>query len=249
MAQQLHGNAAVVLDDAGETLAQPPQSPATDAPGTDDHERLARAVSLVGSRLGNLSVNIADTSGTVGDVAADLAAEAEAFHELTGSLKQIADTSADAASVAREAVGSAASVRDGLSDTATSIESAMSMAIRDIQDMAQSSTEVSGEFDAVVGQLSEVYGFSESIKDIATETQMLAINAGIMAAHAGDAGRGFAVVAESVRQLAGQTERVSRDIITRLEKLSASVEVLQKTEPIQFGKGGGSRRAFRNDRR
>ncbi|WP_193178062.1 methyl-accepting chemotaxis protein [Oricola nitratireducens] len=228
MAQQLHGNAAAVLDDADGPVARPPENFTADAPDVDGHERLAHAVSLVGSRLGNLSVNIADTSGTVGDVARDLAAEAEAFHELTGSLRQIADTSADAASVAREAVGSAASVRDGLSDTATSIENAMSVAIRDIQDMARSSNEVSGEFDAVVGQLSEVYGFSESIKDIATETQMLAINAGIMAAHAGDAGRGFAVVAESVRQLAGQTERVSRDIITRLEKLSASVEVLQK---------------------
>jgi hypothetical protein len=56
----------------------------------------------------DLSVNIADTSGTVGDVAKDLATEAQAFHELTGSLRQIAETSADAASVAREAVGSAA---------------------------------------------------------------------------------------------------------------------------------------------
>jgi methyl-accepting chemotaxis protein len=139
MAQQLHGNAAAVLDDADGPVARPPENFTADAPDVDGHERLAHAVSLVGSRLGNLSVNIADTSGTVGDVARDLAAEAEAFHELTGSLRQIADTSADAASVAREAVGSAASVRDGLSDTATSIENAMSVAIRDIQDMARSS--------------------------------------------------------------------------------------------------------------
>lgn len=197
-------------------------------PQPDDSDKLARAVSLVGARLGSLSVNIADTSGTVGDVASDIAREAEEFHALTGSLRQIASTSSDAAAVAREAVQSAAAVRDGLSDTATSIENAMSVAVRDITDMAQSSNEVFGEFEAVVGQLKEVYGFSESIQGIATETQMLAINAGIMAAHAGEAGRGFAVVAESVRQLAGQTEQVSRDIISRLRNLSASVEVLQR---------------------
>ena len=194
----------------------------------DKSAALARAVSLVGARLGSLSVNIADTSGTVDDVAAEIAREAKAFHELTGSLQQIASTSADAATVAREAVRSAADVRDGLSDTASSIESALSGAIRDITDMAQSSTEVFGEFESVVAQLREVYGFSESIQGIATETQMLAINAGIMAAHAGEAGRGFAVVAEAVRGLSRQTEQVSRDIISRLQKLSASVEVLQK---------------------
>ncbi len=194
----------------------------------EDSAKLARAVSLVGARLGSLSVNIADTSGTVTEVASDIDREAKAFHELTGSLQQIASTSADAATVAREAVGSAAAVRDGLTDTAASIENALSMALQDINDMARSSSDVFGEFEAVVGQLKEVYGFSESIQGIATETQMLAINAGIMAAHAGEAGRGFAVVAESVRQLAGQTEQVSRDIISRLQKLSASVDILQK---------------------
>jgi len=227
MAHSSFGNAALDsgdVDPQAAASAEPESSP--NAP--ENNEKLARAVSLVGSRLGDLSVNIADTSGTVGDVAKDLATEAQAFHELTGSLREIAETSADAASVAREAVGSAAAVRDGLTDTATSIEGALSGAMHDIREMAQSSSEVAGEFDAVAGQLSEVYGFSEAIKNIATETQMLAINAGIMAAHAGDAGRGFAIVAQSVRELAGQTEQVSRDIIARLEKLSASVELLQK---------------------
>jgi methyl-accepting chemotaxis protein len=228
MAHDYYGNAAVVLpqDDDGQAAVPVAATPRASAP--ENNDKLARAVSLVGSRLGSLSVNIADTSGTVGDVAGDLATEAQAFHELTGSLRQIAETSADAASVAREAVGSAASVRDGLTDTAASIESALSGAMHDIREMAQSSSEVAGEFDTVAGQLTEVYGFSEAIKNIATETQMLAINAGIMAAHAGEEGRGFAVVAESVRELAGQTEQVSRDIISRLERLSASVELLQK---------------------
>lgn len=227
MAHSSFGNAAL---DSGDVDPQAAASaePESSQNAPENNEKLARAVSLVGSRLGDLSVNIADTSGTVGDVARDLATEAQAFHELTGSLREIAETSADAASVAREAVGSAAAVRDGLTDTATSIEGALSGAMHDIREMAQSSSEVAGEFDAVAGQLSEVYGFSEAIKNIATETQMLAINAGIMAAHAGDAGRGFAIVAQSVRELAGQTEQVSRDIIARLEKLSASVELLQK---------------------
>ena len=231
MVHQFQGNALAVSveDDAG---AEPAvcgsegdrQQPVAAGGGED----LARVVSLVGSRLGSLSVNIADMHGAVGDVAADIAEEARAFHDLTGSLREIAGTSAVAASVAREAVGAAGSVRDGLNDTASSIENALSVAIRDIQEMARSSNAVFGEFDSVVSQLSEVYGFSESIKDIAAETQMLAINASIMAAHAGEAGRGFAVVADSVRLLASQTDQVSRDIITRLEKLSVSVEKLQK---------------------
>lgn len=228
MAYDSYGSAAVALAQDDDLQQAMPVDTASPVSELEDNEKLARAVSLVGSRLGALSVNIADTSATVGDVAKDLATEAHAFHELTGSLRQIADTSADAASVAREAVGSAAAVRDGLADTVASIESALSGAMCDIRDMAQSSSEVAGEFDVVAGQLKDVYGFSEAIRNIATETQMLAINAGIMAAHAGEEGRGFAVVAESVRDLAGQTEQVSRDIISRLEKLTASVELLQK---------------------
>lgn len=229
MANHLHTSVRALQEDDEEGLAEIVPIDAKPAVNqTDDAEKLARAVSLVGARLGSLSVNIADTSGTVTEVASDIDREAKAFHELTGSLQQIASTSADAATVAREAVHSAAEVRDGLTDTAASIENALSMAIQDINEMASSSSDVFGEFETVVGQLKEVYGFSESIQGIATETQMLAINAGIMAAHAGEAGRGFAVVAESVRQLAGQTEQVSRDIISRLRKLSASVEILQK---------------------
>ncbi len=230
MTQQFHGSAMAAEmegDDGPEHIAHAEEA-LIPAPGAEGAGKdLAKVVSRVGSRLGDLSVNIADMHGTVGDVASDIAEEAKAFHQLTGSLQQIADTSADAASVAREAVGSAAAVHDGLNDTASSIENALSVAIRDIQEMAKSSNEVFGEFDSVVSQLSEVYGFSESIQNIAAETQMLAINAGIMAAHAGDAGRGFAVVADSVRQLAGQTAQVSRDIISRLEKLSSSVQLLQ----------------------
>jgi|GEM_PF-820737 len=70
----------------------------------------------------------------------------------------------------------------------------------------------------------EVTGIVKVIRDIAGKTNMLALNASIEAARAGDAGRGFAVVANEIRSLAEQTKEASKNIETLL------VEIQNETE-------------------
>lgn len=202
-------------------------SPTVRPPG-DERAKLERAMGVIGSQVGELSVNIADTSGMVSDVSASMSRQAEEFHALTRDISMIARSNQTVAEASRGAIDSARSTKTGLDATTQSVHGILGNAVSDIKTMATSATEITGVLNSVSSQIREVHSFSESIQGIATQTQLLAVNAGIMAAHAGESGRGFAVVADAVKQLADKTGAVSRDIVSRLEALRTVVDKLQK---------------------
>ena len=210
------------LPEAGAAHAQAVEPPA------EDRTRLERAMNVIGSQIGELSVNIADTSGMVGDVSSTMSRQADEFHALTRDISMIASSNRTVAEAARGAIESAKSTQTGLEDTTESVNGILVNAVSDIKSMATNATEITGILDSVSAQIKEIHSFSEAIQGIATQTQMLAVNAGIMAAHAGEAGRGFAVVADAVKQLADRTGTVSRDMVSRLQALRGIVDKLQK---------------------
>ena len=125
-------------------------------------------------------------------------------------------------------------VRDAMQDATHGAELA-GKAAGEIQQIAASLAETSQAIGQLNQRSSEIGDIVKVIHDIADQTNLLALNAAIEAARAGEAGRGFAVVADEVRKLAERTSKATTEIASRIQDVQD--ETQQAYQSMQQANG------------
>lgn len=196
--------------------------------GSDVTARISRSVSAILDRfrsivseVSNSNSNLADFAGkltSVTSVSRDAINEqqqeinhvASATNQMTLTVQDVAENASQAASAAKSAGEEAERGDELVARTLTSINQ-----------LAQEVTNAREVIQRVDSDSKEIGSVLDVIKGIAEQTNLLALNAAIEAARAGEQGRGFAVVADEVRTLAQRTQQSTQEIQNMIERLQS----------------------------
>ncbi|SQF94294.1 methyl-accepting chemotaxis protein [Paucimonas lemoignei] len=213
--------------EAAETIAEGNLTRPIKVDGTDEAGRLLAAMQKMQEKLRDTLMRISGSATQLASAAEELNAvtdesarglsqqnneieqAATAVNEMTSAVEEVARNAVSTSEASKNATASAGDGRDLVQETVNAIER-MSGDVQDTAELIGNLAEESRD----IGKVLDV------IRGLADQTNLLALNAAIEAARAGEAGRGFAVVADEVRALAHRTQQSTSEI----ERMVGSIQ-------------------------